>query len=158
MDVRRRRGNDDFVELLFASGLEQQRDLEHEGRRVRVSRGERLPRLAYRRMDELFQGGELLAICEDDMGEAVAIERAAAHCTREQLTNFGHQSAARTLELAHDGIGIENRHSGCREHLRHGRLPRANGAGKCNADHARSSPRSRSAPSNGTNGIPRMVK
>ncbi len=92
------------------------------------------------------------------MGKTFAIERAATYRTGEQLADLLNQSATGALQPPHHRIGVEHRDPGALEHLRHGRLAHADRPGERDPDHAASNPRSRSAPSNGISGMPRIVK
>jgi hypothetical protein len=109
-------------------------------------------------MDNFLKRRELVSIGENDRRETGAVERAGANSARKDLTDPLNQSAAGRLECAHHGIGVEHRNTGALEHLRDCRLAHADGAGEGDPDHASSKLRSRSAPSSGISGIPRIVK
>src|SRR5204862_6358498 len=122
---------------------------EDPGRVVVVIGDEWLARRADRWMNDLSESGERGRVGEHDLRQTLPVERAAAHTAREKLRDPVDQPAAGALELADDGVGIEDRGAGSLEHRGDGRLAHADGAGEGDADHVRSNPRSRRAPSNG---------
>ena len=119
---------------------------------------ESLARCLHRRVDDGLQCIELVGLAEHQRGQRIAIDYAVADAARKALSNRGHERAAGPLQAPHFGIGIEQRHAGPLKHPGDGRLAHANRAGECDLDHAAITARSRSAPSNGSSGIPRIVK
>src|SRR4029078_2472299 len=119
---------------------------------------EMLARVADRRMDDAFQGRELVAIGKDDCGKTLAVKRAGPDAAGKDLADFLDQAAARRLKSPNDCVGVEHGHASGLEHLRDGGLAHADRPGERDLDHASNRPRSRKAPSKGISGIPSIVK
>src|SRR6478736_4783256 len=105
-----------------------------------------------------LERSELGPILKHQLRQALAVDDAVGHAARKAPADRLDQRPAFALELAHLGVRVEHRDSRSLEHFRRGRLAHADRAGERELDHPARIPRSRSAPSNGKSGSPRMVK
>ena len=98
-------------------------------------------------------------VAKDRAGSASRSSTPPCTVAGKALADRVDQSTARALQAARTiGVGIEHRHAGALEHLRDGRLAHADRAGERDRIMTAINPRSRSAPSSGSSGMPRMVK
>ena len=111
-----------------------------------------------RRVDDRFQRCELAWVGQHPLREQVAVDRTVAGCARKPPLDPLDQHAAGALQRAHHRVGVEHRDAGALEHRRDRRLAHADRPGEREAHHGSITRCSRSAPSSGSSGIPRMVK
>jgi hypothetical protein len=86
-------------------------------------------------MNDGLELGQSAAVRENDLREAVAIERAVAHAAGEKLTDLADKTTAWTLQATDHGVGVEDRDSKPLEHLRDGRLSHPDRTGERESDH-----------------------
>jgi len=80
---------------------------------------EMLARIADRRMDDAFQGRELVAIGKDDCGKTLAVKRAGPDAAGKDLADFLDQPAE--TDRREDRGSLPLRSGGPRVHARPGR-------------------------------------
>ena len=147
---RGRRGDDDdLVERLVAAGFEQQGDVEQQRRRIGMLDDEAGPLMVNRGMDDRFQRGEFVTVAEHRRRQGLAVDGSIARAAGKARLDQRHQSPARPLQPAHDGVGIEDRNAGVGEHRGDGRLAHADRPGERERDHGRSNCQSSASRSRG---------
>jgi len=105
-----------------------------------------------------YESGKLLRVGENAAGKRIAVDSARTGGPGKARLDRLDQAAARALQPPHDGVSVEHRNAGTAEHPGDRRFAHSDRACESEPDHARTSPRSRSAPRSGSSGIPRIVK
>jgi hypothetical protein len=109
--------------LARLSALEQQWDVEHDERRLRLERGGEPSRelRAHLRVDDLVQAQPRSFVCEHDRAERLAVERTSGidDAGTELLRELVHHRHAARLELVHDRVGVDHGRTELAQHARH---------------------------------------
>ena len=137
LNFRRSGHYEDLVECLRAAGFEQEGDVEQQRGRVAIGFDKMLADGLHLRMDDGFERREFVGIAEHALRQLFPVEHAVANRSGEALSDRRDQSRVVGLQVANDGVRIENGHSGALEHLRNGRLSHADRPGEGEANHGR---------------------
>ena len=135
LHLGRRRDDHHRIDAFLAAGLEQQRNVEHDGARAfRVSaREEPLRHRAHQRMHDRFEPLDRVRIADELFGELSAVDPAVGrHAGKRRLDR---PDRLALIEPVHHRVGIVHRHAGLAKEVRGGRLAHADRAGEAEDEH-----------------------